>query len=64
MERTFADISRSREELGYQPTTRMAVGLAQFAEWFKANIHLYRLPGEPAVDVSFGPGVRPAVKAA
>jgi UDP-glucuronate 4-epimerase len=47
VERTFADVSRSREELGYEPKVRLAEGLKRFAEWLKGNIHLYRLPGEP-----------------
>jgi UDP-glucuronate 4-epimerase len=54
VERTFADVSRSRAELGYEPKTRLADGLAKFARWLDANIHLYRLPGEPQVEVTIG----------
>lgn len=33
--RTWADISRARAELGYQPTTSIDEGLERFAAWFK-----------------------------
>jgi UDP-glucuronate 4-epimerase len=32
--RTFADISRARAELGYDPHTPVAEGLQKFAQWF------------------------------
>lgn len=57
VERTFADVSRSRAELGYEPKVRLADGLDRFARWLEANLHLYRLPGEPAVEVKLGPSV-------
>ena len=57
VERTFADVSRSRAELGYEPRVRLADGLARFARWLDANLHEYRLPGEPAVDVTMGAGI-------
>ena len=57
VERTFADVSRSRAELGYEPQVRLADGLGRFARWLDANLHLYRLPGEPAVEVTLGAGV-------
>ncbi|MBK7394177.1 MAG: GDP-mannose 4,6-dehydratase [Chloracidobacterium sp.] len=31
---TFADISKSRELLGYNPTTKIADGIPKFIEWF------------------------------
>jgi len=31
---TFADISKSRELLGYNPTTKIAEGIPKFVEWF------------------------------
>jgi UDP-glucuronate 4-epimerase len=37
VERTFADISRARAEIGYEPRTALAEGLARFVEWFRAN---------------------------
>lgn len=33
--RTWADISRAQQELGYQPTTPFDVGIHKFAEWYK-----------------------------
>ena len=57
VERTFADVSRSRIELGYEPRVKLAEGLRRFAQWFKANVHEYRLPGEPEVELTLGPAV-------
>lgn len=34
VERTFADISRAKEELAYQPTTTIRKGIPRFIEWF------------------------------
>jgi UDP-glucuronate 4-epimerase len=34
---TFADISKAREMLGYDPHTKIEEGLKRFTEWFKAN---------------------------
>jgi UDP-glucuronate 4-epimerase len=35
--RTFADISKARAKLGYQPTTKIADGIPKFAAWFNAQ---------------------------
>jgi UDP-glucuronate 4-epimerase len=32
---TFADITKSREMLGYDPTTKIADGIPKFVEWFR-----------------------------
>ena len=32
---TFADITKSREMLGYNPTTKIADGIPKFVEWFR-----------------------------
>lgn len=32
--RTFADISKARELLGYQPTTKISHGIPKFVEWY------------------------------
>ncbi len=37
VDRTFADISRARAEIGYEPRTALAEGLARFVEWFRAS---------------------------
>jgi nucleoside-diphosphate-sugar epimerase len=34
---TFADISKSREMLGYNPTTKIQDGIPKFVEWFRTN---------------------------
>jgi len=34
---TFADITKSRELLGYNPTTKIADGIPKFVEWFMSN---------------------------
>ena len=34
---TFADISKSKELLGYDPTTKIADGIPKFVEWFLAS---------------------------
>lgn len=36
---TFADISRSRELLGYDPTTKIADGIPKFVDWFRGQIN-------------------------
>jgi len=33
---TFADISKSRELLGYDPTTKIADGIPRFVEWYRS----------------------------
>ena len=33
--RTFADVSKAKRLLGYQPTTPVEVGIPRFIEWFK-----------------------------
>ena len=44
VERTYADLTRSRAELGYQPTVSLAEGLRRFVAWFREFGHLYKLP--------------------
>ena len=34
---TFADISKARERLGYNPRVKFEEGIKVFAEWFKKN---------------------------
>lgn len=46
VERTYADLTRSREELGYAPKTSLAQGLRRFVQWYEKYGHLYKLPGE------------------
>ncbi len=35
---TFADISKAREFLGYNPQTKIEAGIEKFVEWFKREI--------------------------
>lgn len=35
---TYADISKSREMLGYNPTTKIADGIPKFVEWFRTTL--------------------------
>lgn len=37
VERTYADISLAKAELGYQPRTSLAAGLAKFVEWYRGQ---------------------------
>lgn len=46
VERTFADLTRAKAELGYEPKISLAEGLKRFVAWFNEFGHLYKLPGE------------------
>jgi UDP-glucuronate 4-epimerase len=35
VDRTFADLARARQDLGYQPKTSIQEGLRRFVEWFR-----------------------------
>ena len=37
VQRTYADITRAKEILGYDPRTTMEEGIHQFAEWLRAQ---------------------------
>lgn len=41
VERTFADVSRSKAELGYSPQTPLPVGLKVFVQWLKESKDRY-----------------------
>ncbi len=47
VERTFADLTRSQAELGYEPRTSLEEGLRRFVAWFNQFGQLYRMSGEP-----------------
>jgi UDP-glucuronate 4-epimerase len=38
VERTYADISKARRELGYKPDTDITQGLAKFVHWLRENM--------------------------
>jgi UDP-glucuronate 4-epimerase len=46
VERTYADLTRSKAELGYEPKVPLDEGLKRFVAWFREYGHLYKLPGE------------------
>ena len=48
VERTYADLTRSRKELGYEPRVSLAEGLRRFVNWFREFGHLYKLPAPGA----------------
>ncbi len=35
VERTFADVNKAKEKLGYNPNTEITAGLKKFVEWFR-----------------------------
>ena len=37
VQQTYADISHSKEVLGYSPSTHFADGITAFVDWYKAN---------------------------
>lgn len=43
VERTYADLTRSKAELGYDPQVDITEGLKRFAAWFQENREKYRL---------------------
>ncbi len=42
VERTYADISKAKELIGYNPKTSFKEGIENFVEWYKCNIELYK----------------------
>lgn len=46
VERTYADLTRSKQELGYTPQISLPEGLRRFVEWYNEYGHLYKMPGE------------------
>ena len=36
---TYADVSKAREKLGYEPTTPLRAGLEHFLEWYRGRSH-------------------------
>jgi UDP-glucuronate 4-epimerase len=37
VQRTFADVAKAREVLGYNPSTSMEDGIRRFVEWFRSQ---------------------------
>ena len=42
VERTYADISKAKELIGYKPKTSFEEGIKKFIIWYKENIELYK----------------------
>ncbi len=44
---TYADISKARAKLGYNPQTKIAAGIPKFVEWFRSNAQESAVPPAP-----------------
>ena len=42
VDRTFADVSKAKELIGYEPKTSFEQGISNFVNWYKENIELYK----------------------
>lgn len=42
VERTYADISKAKKLIGYEPKTTFEDGIKKFTDWYKENIELYQ----------------------
>ena len=42
VDRTFADVSKAKNLIGYEPKTSFEDGINKFVEWYKENIELYK----------------------
>ena len=42
VERTYADISKAKRLIGYEPKTSFEEGIKKFVEWYKENVELYK----------------------
>lgn len=41
VDRTYADVSKAKTLIGYEPKTTFEEGIKKFIEWYKENINLY-----------------------
>ena len=41
VERTYADVSKAKELIGYEPITTFEQGIEKFVDWYKKNRNLY-----------------------
>ena len=41
VDRTYADISRAKKLIGYEPKVSFEEGIRKFVEWYKKNRNLY-----------------------
>ena len=42
VDRTFADVSKAKKLIGYEPKTSFEQGIQNFVNWYKDNIELYK----------------------
>ena len=42
VDRTFADVSKAKKLIGYEPKTSFEEGIEKFVKWYKENIKLYQ----------------------
>ena len=42
VERTYADVSKAKKLIGYEPKVLFEQGIQKFVEWYKENINLYQ----------------------
>ena len=42
VDRTFADVSKAKKLIGYEPKTSFEQGIRNFINWFKQNKELYK----------------------
>jgi UDP-glucuronate 4-epimerase len=52
VEKTYADLTRARKELGYEPHISIQEGLKRFVDWFNEFGKLYQLPTSGKADES------------
>lgn len=41
VDRTFADVSKAKKLIGYEPKTTLEEGIRKFVKWYKENLELY-----------------------
>ena len=42
VDRTYADVSKAKKLIGYEPKISFEQGIRNFVEWYKANKELYQ----------------------
>lgn len=42
VDRTFADVSKAKKLIGYEPKTSFEEGIEKFVKWYKINKDLYK----------------------
>ena len=42
VDRTYADVSKAKKLIGYEPKTTFKQGIENFVKWYKENEYLYK----------------------